>query len=308
MLELDENLCGSAFQGAGDSDTYELEEGEWIPEDCPSTGNMTDEGISWEEENWRAQYGQVTEQNLVSVSDIQIIDLWDWEMVKDTTKSKKNGVCKLVGRLVKCSNKLHPSLASGGSRLKTAAICEVYLDLVKVRSGQVYRLRTPSRKYLASLSTYDSSNPTGDWGFPHFSIGNMPHPHERFQDHNVHNEECWSSEHSHALKQEKKKVAYRDRAAERRALHGGFGVGPGQKKSSSDVGSSPSSPILASQEEAAAESLNISFGEGSYARKLLKGMGWKEGEALGKSIKGLVEPLQAIGNKGNAGLGWNSNK
>lgn len=44
LLELDKNLCGSAFQGAGDNDTYELEEGEWIPEDCLSTGNMTDEG------------------------------------------------------------------------------------------------------------------------------------------------------------------------------------------------------------------------------------------------------------------------
>lgn len=48
LLELDKNLCGSAFQGAGDSDTYELEEGEWIPpEDCPSidsNGNITDEG------------------------------------------------------------------------------------------------------------------------------------------------------------------------------------------------------------------------------------------------------------------------
>lgn len=59
-------------------------------------------------------------------------------------------------------------------------------------------------------------------------------------------------------------------------MHGGFGVGPGQKKSSTDVGSSPSSPTLVSQEEAAAESMNITFGEGSYARKLLKGMGWKE--------------------------------
>lgn len=33
-------------------------------------------------------------------------------------------------------------------------------------SGKLYRLRNPSRKHLASLSTYDSSNPTKDWGFP----------------------------------------------------------------------------------------------------------------------------------------------
>jgi hypothetical protein len=37
-------------------------------------------------------------------------------------------------------------------------------------SGQVYKLRTPNVGYLASLSTYDSSNPTKDWGFPELSV------------------------------------------------------------------------------------------------------------------------------------------
>lgn len=32
--------------------------------------------------------------------------------------------------------------------------------------GQIYKLRTPSTRYLASLSTYDSANPTKDWGLP----------------------------------------------------------------------------------------------------------------------------------------------
>lgn len=36
-------------------------------------------------------------------------------------------------------------------------------------SGQVYKLRNPSARYLASLSTYDSANPTKDWGFPQLS-------------------------------------------------------------------------------------------------------------------------------------------
>lgn len=36
----------------------------------------------------------------------------------------------------------------------------------KNNSGKVYRLRTPSPRYLASVSKYDSSNPTKDWGFP----------------------------------------------------------------------------------------------------------------------------------------------
>lgn len=66
------------------------------------------------------------------------------------------------------------------------------------------------------------------------------------------------------------KCQYRDRAAERRILHGGFGVGPGQKNHDT-----PSSPLDCPQ-EAAAEALEMSFGAGSYARKLLESMGWKE--------------------------------
>ncbi|KAI5674006.1 hypothetical protein M9H77_14370 [Catharanthus roseus] len=304
------NVTGlTETNGAGENDIYnELEEGEWIPDESHGStdtcGTMPDEGVSWEEENWLAQYGQVTEQNEESVSNIQVIDLWDWEMVREATKNTKVSVSKLVGRLVKGSSKLHPSLPSSGSRLKTASICEVHLDLVRVRSGQIYRLRRPSRQYLASLSAYDSSNPTGDWGFPQLCVDKNPHPLERFDGPYLNMKTSSSSEHPHEFKKERS-VAYRDRAAERRALHGGFGVGPGQKKSSNDVDSSPT-PV--SPEEATTDSLNISFGEGSYARKLLKSMGWKEGEALGKSNKGLLEPLQAIGNKGNAGLGWDNNK
>lgn len=52
-------------------------------------------------------------------------------------------------------------------------------------------------------------------------------------------------------------------------------MGPGQKNSISGADSLSSPPTLP-PEEAAAESLNISFGTGSYARKLLEGMGWKE--------------------------------
>jgi hypothetical protein len=69
---------------------------------------------------------------------------------------------------------------------------------------------------------------------------------------------------------------YRDRAAERRTLHGGFGVGPGQKNSIVGENDLPSSPASSGREEAAAEALNMSFGADSYARKLLESMGWKE--------------------------------
>jgi len=37
-------------------------------------------------------------------------------------------------------------------------------------SGQVYKLHSPSTRYLASMSTYDSSNPTKGWDFPELSI------------------------------------------------------------------------------------------------------------------------------------------
>lgn len=39
-------------------------------------------------------------------------------------------------------------------------------------TGRIYRLRIPSLQYLASLSVYDASNPTKDWGFPQLSITN----------------------------------------------------------------------------------------------------------------------------------------
>lgn len=70
---------------------------------------------------------------------------------------------------------------------------------------------------------------------------------------------------------------YRDRAAERRTLHGGFGIGPGQKSSvnnDSSVGALGSDS--ADAEVAAAEAIEMSFGAGSYARRLLENMGWKE--------------------------------
>ncbi|XP_057806146.1 uncharacterized protein LOC131021074 isoform X8 [Salvia miltiorrhiza] len=213
-------------------DIEELEEGEWIPDDPDFWRNFSDkivdEGTSEEEENWRAQYGQVSRPDEEWMSGVQMVDLWDWALVRGTKKDGKSEVFRLVGRLRKPSSKLHPSVPSGGGILKTAPVCEAHLDMEHI---------------------------------------------------------------------------YRDRAAERRALHGGFGVGPGQKNSHISSDSAPLSPTLPA-EESAAESLSMSFGAGSYARRILEGMGWKEGEALGHSTKGLIEPLQATGNKGTAGLGW----
>ncbi|PKI59110.1 hypothetical protein CRG98_020476 [Punica granatum] len=218
-----------------ESEDYELEEGEWIPEDdynpSDSIGNTLSEGFNEDEENWRAQYGQVTQVREELVVDFPVVDLWDWSMVRGAGKDGKVQVARLVGRPVKQTVKLHPSVPAGGGLLKTAPICQVSFDL---------------------------------------------HKEQR----------------------------YRDRAAERRTLHGGFSFGPGQKNSLSNADDAQSSPPSVSTEEAAAEAMNMTFGAGSYARKVLENMGWKEGEALGSSTKGLLEPIRAVGNVGSAGLGW----
>ncbi|XP_051149500.1 uncharacterized protein LOC127264133 isoform X2 [Andrographis paniculata] len=294
-----------------DEDNEELEEGEWIPDDPDFWKNISersmDEGISPEEENWCAQFSQPSQLYDEWMLDLQIVDLWDWALVRGTKKDGKTEVSRLVGRLRKPSRKLHPSVPSGGVILKTAPICETHLDLVRVSSGKIYRLRNPSLQYVASLPVYDASNPTKDWGFP--TVKNhtkkSPKSHQQLESQSIGTLDVLKDK-SLSLPA-KKDHTYRDRAAERRALHKGFGIGPGQKKPLTDDDSPPSSPPT-HPEEAAAESMDLSFGSGSYARKIMEGMGWKEGEVLGSSMKGLSKPLQATGNKGTAGLGWNNNR
>ncbi|GMJ13505.1 hypothetical protein like AT4G34140 [Hibiscus trionum] len=297
------------FPSDGNDEMYELEEGEWIPEEncgfADSIGVVPYEGDTWDEENWRAQYGQVTHCKEEPMPEFPVVDLWDWSMVTRPKEDGKNQVARLIGRLVKPSAKVHPSVPSGGGLSKTAPICEVHLDLVRVRTGQVYKLRTPSPRYLASLSTYDSSDPTKDWGFPDLLVNKkaslqfksrQKHKTEAIGERGLKDLSILSDQPSTSLKGSH---IYRDRAAERRTLHGGFGLGPGQKNAATEHDSDPTCI-----EDAKAEALNKSFGAGSYARRILEGMGWKEGEALGSSTKGLTEPLQPIGNIGSAGLGW----
>lgn len=162
-----------------DTDVYELEEGEWIPEDDfdadQSNEDSLDDGgdiflqfisffsfsfsffwVMWldmeatgfareEEENWRSQYGQVirsSEEDEEGKIDIPAVELWDWSTVKGTRKNGKGEITKLVGRLMRKSAKLHPSMPCGGVRLKTAPICEVRLDLVRVTTGLHFPLFT----------------------------------------------------------------------------------------------------------------------------------------------------------------------
>ncbi|KAK7354020.1 hypothetical protein VNO80_19476 [Phaseolus coccineus] len=300
-------------EGVAYNNSYELEEGEWIPDmedECDIVDRSTiDEGMLLDEEKWRAQYGQVTESGKDLVLEVPIVDLWDWEMVTRSKRDEKDKMARLVGRLVKPSAKQHPSIPSSGGKLRSAPICEAHFDLVRVRTGQVYRLRNPSAKYMASLSTYDSSNPTKHWDFPQLSpsrkithLSKSSESSASVSD-EIPVEKDLSALPSHPSACKQIKHPYRDRAAERRILHGGFGMGPGQKNLP-DVYNTPSSPDAGCPLEAASEALKMSFGAGSYARKLLKSMGWKEGEGLGSSTKGLVEPIQPVGNVGTAGLGW----
>ncbi|OAY30832.1 uncharacterized protein LOC110631225 isoform X4 [Manihot esculenta] len=262
---------------------------------------------SWEEENWQAQYGQVVNSGEQPLQDFHAVDLWDWAKITVSRRDGKSQTFRLVGRLVKQSAKLHPSMPSSGNLYRTAPICEAHLDLVRARTGQVYKLHSPSARYLASLSSYDSSNPTKDWGVPELSM-NIPHipltkssgkSKPKLADKGTDCKGMFISSSQHSISKKQRIYEYRDRAAERRNFHGGFGVGPGQKSTLVDDVCSP-----VSTEEAAAEALDMSFGSGSYARKMLEKMGWKEGEGLGNTRKGLINPIQAVGNVGSAGLGW----
>lgn len=309
--------------GAEDENICEIEECERTKEDpcyaTESSERISDEGVSWEEENWRAQYGQVvqsTEEVLLASS---VIDLWDWEVITETVvKKKKRGkkrnclIARLIGKLVKPSAKLHPSMPSSVRLYKTAAICEANFDLVRVSSGKMYRLKNPSLKFLSSLSTYDSSNPTKDWGVPDLSNDEqscLVLNSSESCDKETQTDVAGSTELPDPLMtlEKNKGPVYRDRAAERRTLHGGYGLGPGQKNQCGD-GGQETSPVSVSTEEAAAEALHMSFGAGSYARRVLEKMGWKEGDALGKTSEGIRQPLEAVGNKGFAGLGWNQHR
>ena len=69
------------------------------------------------------------------MQELPVVDLWDWALVTGSRKDGKGDAVRLVGRLVRKSVKLHPSVPSGGGLLKTAPICEVHIDLVRVTSG-----------------------------------------------------------------------------------------------------------------------------------------------------------------------------
>lgn len=104
--------------------------------------------ILLDEEKWRAQYGQVAESGKDLVSEVPVVDLWDWEMVTGSKRDGKDKMARLVGRLVKPSAKQHPSIPFSGGKLRSAPICEAHLDLVRVKTGLHFTLIFAS-KYLS---------------------------------------------------------------------------------------------------------------------------------------------------------------
>lgn len=299
-------------------------------------GSQTEEDIDEDKremELWQAQYGQVVRNDAQGQSFPRAINLWNWTTAVQKVKSGKKSSISLVGQLASIPSRLHPSLQHRNGFIKTSCICEVNLDLVKVSSGELYRLRQPNSKYLTSVSMYDSSNPTKDWDFPCIHLSVL----EDFESHteDVSNAALKPSHDSlvakpfvpnlnhqryHHLNKRKaatpsipagirvltdKEIAsveerrqkYRDRAKERRELHGKYGVGVG-------YGLYRNGQELYSSAKDMDNECEKASARHPAAKHMLEKMGWREGESLGKRKDGLVEPLQGMSNNGRVGIGW----
>ena len=77
--------------------------------------------------------------------------------------------------------------------------------------------------------------------------------------------------------QEHKINIYRDRAAERRVLHGGLGIGPGQKQSN-DMNSDEYEEANEDMDSLGAAPVDINFRSSGLksAKRIMENMGWKE--------------------------------
>lgn len=92
----------------------------------------------------------------------------------------------------------------------------------------------------------------------------------------------------------KQNSMYRDRAAERRKLF------PTDDVESKSNGSRPKKRSFSSKKATNQPSQPL---ESSIGAKLMKSMGWKEGQGLGREASGITAPITAIANRGQSGLG-----
>ncbi|KAG0617849.1 hypothetical protein M758_4G020100 [Ceratodon purpureus] len=273
------------------------------------------------EEQWQAQYLRTAKPKARSY--IGSMDLWDWSIIeqeKKIGKKKVKKIFRLIGRLAPNATQVHPSLRGSGGLIRTTPICEADHEFVKVSSGRIYKLRRPSSKHLTVYSGYVSSNPTQDWGLPLINTDTEEdHIDSSLDPIDATISSSTGSGHWNGQLASKKKNArlkpkgvdggpelkYRDRAAERRTLHKGFGIGPGQKAVS--VHELEKEEAEAATEMPAALKKAASarpIGRENIGKRMLEGMGWKEGQSLGSGEGGLVDPILALGNTGRTGLGW----
>ncbi|KJH42748.1 g-patch domain protein [Dictyocaulus viviparus] len=93
------------------------------------------------------------------------------------------------------------------------------------------------------------------------------------------------------------KVVYRDRAKERRQA---FGLDPGVSEYPREDFGSRSEEALRKESEAASMR---PLGDDNIGSRLLKGMGWREGQGVGRNGQGIINPIETQRRIEGAGLG-----
>ncbi|KAI5084815.1 hypothetical protein GOP47_0000984 [Adiantum capillus-veneris] len=336
QTELEENVCVNGtdvvipiepriMQDACESQQQQAE--------CRGDASAEDEKML---EAWQAQYGQVVRTEGEAEACTPAISLWNWTTLVSKGKCKSKTSLRLRGQLAQTSSRLHHSLQHNNGFIRTSDVREVNLDLVKVSSGEIFRLRQPSLKYLSSVARYDSSNPTQDWNFPCINLSGLDESaqvlataicntskiaaanssiakpfspnwnHQRYQQFEERKMVSPAipaglralSGRERALADERKRK-YRDRAKERREQYG-----DGEEDFESGMHYTKQEPLYLDKDtnNAMEEKLKRPL----IGRQILERMGWREGESIGKRKCGLVRPLDAAGNHGRAGVGWSA--
>ncbi|MCO5553137.1 hypothetical protein L7F22_006658 [Adiantum nelumboides] len=272
-------------------------------------------------EAWQAQYGQVVRSDVEAEACPRAISLWNWTTLVSKRKFKSKTSLRLLGQLAQTSSRLPHSLQHHSGFIRTSDVSEVNLDLVKVSSGEIFRLRQPSMKYLSSIPMYDSSNPTEGWNFPCLTLCSLKESSETVA--------CAVSKTSanpaitkpfipnwnhHRYQQiEEKKVASPAIPAGLRALSGKERASSDERKRKyRDRAKERRQQYVDEEEDCGSRMQYIKHGPLSLAKdarplkgkQILERMGWCEGESIGKRKDGLIRPLDAACSHGRAGIGW----